>query len=189
MADQRGVAALPLHAGEMLRRGAAGLARQLGQPCLVDAMSAGGVDADRADMLEALDQAEHRQSAWPLPASGAARPASSGWFGPALRQGIQTAAAARRTARRSDGDAISRRAWWRTLRHRAFERSGRRNDNPALFGICGDQPARWTSRSFSIAGGSRAAVTRSAAGRRPKGGARADPAGRRHGAPVWSWAR
>jgi len=54
------VAAPAFIAGDMLRRGAAGLAGKLGEARLVHAMSVGGIDADRAEMGYPLDQAEHR---------------------------------------------------------------------------------------------------------------------------------
>ena len=60
MATRVGMAALPFVSGEMLDRGAACLAGKLGQACLMHAMPAAGIDADRTDMVQTLDQAEHR---------------------------------------------------------------------------------------------------------------------------------
>ena len=71
--DQRRVPALPLITGDMLDRGAAGLAGELRQARLMDEMAAPRLDADGADMLQPLDQAEHGGAAWPPPASAAAR--------------------------------------------------------------------------------------------------------------------
>ena len=58
--DQRRMPALPLVAGDMLHRGAASLAGKLGKARLMHTMPARRIDADRADMLQALDQTEHR---------------------------------------------------------------------------------------------------------------------------------
>ena len=55
------MAALPLVAGDVLHGDARCLARELGQPRLVYQVSAAGLDADGADMLQARDQAEHRR--------------------------------------------------------------------------------------------------------------------------------
>jgi hypothetical protein len=45
----------------MLHRGAAGFTGKLGQACLVDAMGASGVDADRTDVNQSLNQTQHRK--------------------------------------------------------------------------------------------------------------------------------
>ena len=50
-----------LVASDMLRGRAAGLARKLGEARLMHTMRARWVEADRAHMIEALDQAEHRR--------------------------------------------------------------------------------------------------------------------------------
>jgi hypothetical protein len=47
----------------MLHCGTASLAGELRKACLVDLVSAAGLDADRANMVQALDQAEH--GGWP----------------------------------------------------------------------------------------------------------------------------
>ena len=57
--DQRRVPTLPLITGDMLHRGAPGLARQLRQARLMDEMSTARLDADGAHMLKPLDEAEH----------------------------------------------------------------------------------------------------------------------------------
>ena len=57
--DQRRVPALPLVTGDMLHGGAASLASKQGKARLVDQVSAARLDADRANMLQALDQTEH----------------------------------------------------------------------------------------------------------------------------------
>jgi hypothetical protein len=59
-ADQSGMAALTFEAGDMLRRGTAGLADELGKAGLMHAMPTGWIDADCANMFHTLDQAEHR---------------------------------------------------------------------------------------------------------------------------------
>lgn len=56
---QRGMAALPLVAGNVLHRDARRLARELGQPGLVDYVPAAGLDAEAADVLQPCDQAQH----------------------------------------------------------------------------------------------------------------------------------
>ncbi len=87
---QRGVAALPLQAGEVLHGGSASLAGQVGQAPLVNAMALRRVDADFPDMGHAFHEAEHgrrlgrfRHLAQPC------QPALAG-VGPALRQRVQT---------------------------------------------------------------------------------------------------
>ena len=59
-ADQSGMAALTFVARDMLRRGTAGLADELGKAGLMHAMPTGWIDADCANMFHTLDQAEHR---------------------------------------------------------------------------------------------------------------------------------
>ncbi len=49
---------LPLVTGNMLDRGAAGLAGELSQARLVDEMAAAGINADPAHMLQPLDPAQ-----------------------------------------------------------------------------------------------------------------------------------
>jgi len=58
--DQGRMTALTFVAGDMLYRGTAGLAGELGKAALMQAMSAGGIDADRANMVQTLDQPQHR---------------------------------------------------------------------------------------------------------------------------------
>jgi hypothetical protein len=58
--DQGRMTTLTLVAGDMLYRGTAGLAGELGEAALMHAMSAGGIDADRANMVQTSDQAQHR---------------------------------------------------------------------------------------------------------------------------------
>ena len=58
--DQGCMTALTFVAGDMLYRSTAGLAGELGKAALMHAMSAGGIDADRANMVQTLDQAQHR---------------------------------------------------------------------------------------------------------------------------------
>ena len=58
--DQGRMTALTFVAGDMLYRGTAGLAGELGKAALMHAMSEGGIDADCANMVQTLDQAQHR---------------------------------------------------------------------------------------------------------------------------------
>ena len=58
--DQGRMAPLTLMIRDMLRRGAAGLASELGKAGLMHAMSARWIKANRADMFQALDQSQHR---------------------------------------------------------------------------------------------------------------------------------
>ncbi len=58
--DQGCVAALPLVAGDMLGRCPPGLTGELRQARLMHTMPARGIDTDRPDMVQALDEAEHR---------------------------------------------------------------------------------------------------------------------------------
>lgn len=57
--DQRRVPALSFVIGDMLYRGAPGLARELRQSSLVDEMAAPRLDADGAHVFKPLDEAEH----------------------------------------------------------------------------------------------------------------------------------
>jgi hypothetical protein len=59
--DQSSVSARAFLSGQMLYRGAAGFTGKLDQACLVDAVGASGVDADRTDVNQTLDQAQHRK--------------------------------------------------------------------------------------------------------------------------------
>ena len=89
--DQR-VAALPPVAGDVLQGDARRLARELGQPGLVNLMSTSGLDADGVDVLQAGDQAQHGRrlgGLWHLPQPG--QPVLSRVL-PELHQAIQAAA-------------------------------------------------------------------------------------------------
>ena len=90
--NQGGVAALPLIAGDMLGRRPPGFTGKLREAGLTHAMPARGVDADRPDVVQTLDQAEHRGSLCRL--RYLAQPAEPALpaFRPALRQRIQLAA-------------------------------------------------------------------------------------------------
>ena len=57
--DERRMPALPLVTGDMLHGGAASLASKPGKARLMDQVSTARLDADRANMLQALDQTEH----------------------------------------------------------------------------------------------------------------------------------
>lgn len=54
------MAALPFVSGDMLRRGTNRLAGKLGKSSLVNAMAPRRIEIDRAHMLQAFDQAWHR---------------------------------------------------------------------------------------------------------------------------------
>ena len=83
------MAALPFIAGDMLGRRSLGFAGKLGKACLMHAMPARGIDADSPDMVQALDQAEHRGRLCRLRhLAQPAEPALAA-FRPALRQRIQ----------------------------------------------------------------------------------------------------
>ena len=58
--NQGGVPPLALIARDMLRRGAAGFTGELSKAGLMHTMPAHRIEADRADMLQTLDQTEHR---------------------------------------------------------------------------------------------------------------------------------
>ena len=129
--DQGGVAALPLVAGEMLSRSPPGFTGKLRETGLMHAMPAGGIDADRPDMVHALDQAKHRAPALSLGAiwrsqTSQALPACR----PALCQRIQLAPL---LARQTDGqpalDLLV--APESGDRSEAFEAPGRWDDDPA----------------------------------------------------------
>ena len=87
--DQSRVAALSFVFGDMLRRGTTRLAGKLGKASLMHAMPTRRLDADCADMVQTLDQAEHRNRLrrfWHLAQPG--EPALVG-FRPPLRQRIE----------------------------------------------------------------------------------------------------
>ncbi len=58
--DQRGMPALALVAYDMLHRGAARFAGELGKAWLMHSMPARRIKASSADMVQSLDQTEHR---------------------------------------------------------------------------------------------------------------------------------
>ena len=82
------MAALPLIVGDMLSRRPAGLTGKLREAGLMHAMPARGIDADRPEMVQALDQADHRGGCrlWHL--AQPHEPALPA-FRPALRQRVQ----------------------------------------------------------------------------------------------------
>ena len=136
--NQGCVAALPLIAGDMLGRRPPGFASKLGEACLMHAMPARGIDADRPDMVQALDQAEHR--GWLCRLRQLAQPAEPALPGlrPALSQRIQLPPLLRErpsVSRRS----ISRRARKRRSIQRRSRRRGRRNDDPPPAAFLHDQ--------------------------------------------------
>jgi len=86
---QGGVAALPFVSSKMLGRRPSSLTGKLREAGLMHAVPARGIDADRPDMVQALDEAEHRGRLCRLRhLTQPAEPALAG-FRPALRQRIQ----------------------------------------------------------------------------------------------------
>ena len=83
------MAALPLIAGDMLGRRPSGLTGKLRQARLMHAMPARGIDADRPDMVQALDQAEHRGRLCRLRHLAKPDKPALPAFRPALRQRIE----------------------------------------------------------------------------------------------------
>ena len=123
--------ALPLVAGDMLHRGAARLAGELGKARLMDEMSAAWIDADRANMFQALDQTEHgdrlgrfRHLAQP------GQPALAGFL-PALRQRIEALALFGRQPIGQPALHLPSRLM-ADLDAEPFECGRRRDDDPAL---------------------------------------------------------
>ena len=55
------MAALAFIVSDMLDRGAAGLTRQLREPCLMDEVTPARLDTDAAHFRQPLDHAEHRR--------------------------------------------------------------------------------------------------------------------------------
>ena len=166
--DQGGMPALALVAGDMLHRGAARFAGELGKAGLMHSMPARRIEADCADMVQALDQTEHRDRLRRFRhLAQPGEPALVG-FRPALRQRIQptpllggepVGQPALDLAHAPDS-GLGRRA------ARARRAMGRRSGAAGI----PPSPARRdaASRSFSIACGS-SQPARSAAGRVPKG--------------------
>ena len=132
------MAALPLIAGDMLGRRPPGLTGKLREAGLMHAMPARGIDADRPDMVQALDQAEHRGRLCRLRhLAQPAEPALPG-FRPALRQRIQLPPLL-------GGQAIGQPALDLPPRPKAeintetFEAPRRRNDDPPPAAFLHDQ--------------------------------------------------
>ena len=100
--DQCRVPSLTLISGDMLRRHAASLAGELRQACLVNVMSTSRLDANRPDMLQAFEQADHGDrfaGLWHLSQPG--QPSLAGVLAillPALRQRIEALALVDRQA-------------------------------------------------------------------------------------------
>jgi hypothetical protein len=93
--DEGGTAALLLIAGDMLGRRPSGLTgklREAGLMRLMQAMPTPGIDADRPDMVQALDQAEHRGGLRRLRHLAKPNEPALPAFRPALRQRIQLSA-------------------------------------------------------------------------------------------------
>jgi len=87
---QRRMPALPLETSDMLNRGFVSLTCKLAQACLVDQMSAAGIDAYRANMFQAFNHTEHGDwcgGLWHLPQPG--QPDLAG-FVPAFGQSIKS---------------------------------------------------------------------------------------------------
>ena len=86
------MAALPLIAGDMLGRRPPRFTGKLREAGLMHAMPARRVDADRPDMVQALDQAEHRGGLCRLRHLAQPHEPALPAFCPALRQRIELAA-------------------------------------------------------------------------------------------------
>lgn len=89
--DQSSVAALPFVSGDMLSRRPARLTGKLRKAGLMDAMPAPGIEADRPDMVQALDQAEHRSGLCRLRHLAQPHEPALAGFRPAQRQRIELA--------------------------------------------------------------------------------------------------
>ena len=132
------MAALPFIVGDMLGRRPSGLTGELRKAGLMHAMPARGIDADRPDMVQALDQAEHRGRLCRLRhLAQPGEPALPG-FRPALRQRIQPPPLL-------GGQAVGQPALDLPPRPKAeinteaFQAPRRRNDDPPLAAFLHDQ--------------------------------------------------
>ena len=128
--NQGGMPTLALVARDMLRRGAAGFTGELSKAGLMHTMPAHRIEADRADMLQTLDQTEHRNRLRRFRhLAQPGEPALVG-FRAALRQRIQPMPLL-------GGETIGQAALDLAARLIAclnaepLERAGRRNDDPA----------------------------------------------------------
>ena len=131
--------ALALVAGDMLHRGAAGFAGELGKACLMHAMPARRIEADRADMVQTLDQAEHRDRLRRFRhLAQPGEPALAG-FRPVLRQRIQPTTLVGREPVGQPALDLSPRLI-AGLDAEPFERAGRWDDDPALPAFLHHQP-------------------------------------------------
>ena len=122
----------------MIRIRPPGLTGELREASLMHAMPAGGVDADRPDMVQALDEAEHRGRLWRL--GHLAQPDKPALPGcrPALCQRIQLVPLlARQTGGQPALDLPSRPK--AELDAEAFEAPRRRDDDAPLAAFLHDQ--------------------------------------------------
>jgi hypothetical protein len=134
------VSALPFVSSEMLGRRPSSLTGEPRETKLMHAMPACGVDADRPDMVQTLNGAEHRGRLCRLGhLAQPAEPALAG-FRPALRQRIQPPPLL-------GGQAIGQPSLYLPPRSKAeinteaFQAPRRRNDDPALAAFLHDQLA------------------------------------------------
>src|SRR5271165_7330420 len=81
--------ALTLVSRDVLCRGTAGLAGELGEACLMHALPAGWINANRANVAQTLDQAEHRSRLCRFRHLAQPDEPALTRFRAALRQGIQ----------------------------------------------------------------------------------------------------
>ena len=137
--NQGGVPPLALIARDMARRGAAGFTSKLSKTGLMHTMSARRIEADRPDMLQTIDQTEHRhrfRRFRHLAQPG--EPALVG-FHPALRQRLQPMPLL-------GGETIGQAALdlathpIARLNAQPLECAGRWNDNPASPAFLHDKP-------------------------------------------------
>lgn len=135
---QGGMAALPLITGDMLGRCPSGFTGKLRKARLMHAVPSPGIDADRPEMVQALDQAEHRGGLRRLRHLAQPDQPALPAFRPALRQCIQLAAL---LLGQTDGqpslDLPPRPKAQITAE--AFEAPRRRNDNPPPAALLHDQ--------------------------------------------------
>ena len=136
--DQGGMAALTLVAGDMLRRGAARLAGELGKTGLMHAMPAGRVEADRANMVQSLDQAEHGRGLCRFRHLAQPDEPALARFRSALRQRIQPPPLLGRQPVGQPTFDLSPRLIAQ-VDAEAFEAPGRWDDDPALSAFLHDQ--------------------------------------------------
>ena len=133
------MAALPFVFGDMLRRGATRFAGELGKAHLMDTMPARWIKADCADMVQTLNDAEHRDRLRRFRhLAQPGEPALVG-FCPALRQRIQPMTLLGREPISQPALDIATRLI-AGLNAEPLERAGRWNDDPTPAAFLNHQP-------------------------------------------------